>query len=184
MVAVAVVAMYMAAASTVVFLTGLGGFRNGAGATMAILAVGGGLVAWLALRGLRNRGMWVAAIAIGGLVAGAQLAAVAPYSAPRLEAVLDIKGLPKSTSTSTSGSSTCRPRCPTVTRTYSFDGQSVQVAGLTTFALLQSAGFTPDTQLAGGDTLVARTDHIVARITGRQEGRSTTITVRLEAQRG
>lgn len=183
-VAVAVITMYMAAAAAAVFLTGLGGFRNGAGAASALLAVGGALVAWLALRGIRNRGMWIVFVVILGVIVGAQLAAVAPYSGPRLEALLDVEGLPPPTSTSSLGSSTCRPTCPVVTRTYAFDGQSVEIAGLTTLAVLQRAGFKPDQLLAGGDTLVARTDRVVARITGEQVGRKTTITVRLDSRRG
>lgn len=99
---------------------GVGGYRW-AWVWLGLSLVGGSVLAtWWALgRTTPRRGVWVVSVGVLAVVGASVLVDAAPPSRRVLEQRLDALVLPfyEVTAQSMAGRSTCRPRCPRVTRT-------------------------------------------------------------------
>lgn len=124
---------------------GLAGWRGGpvavtVGLVIVALALGFGLT-----RGLPRRGAYVAGALVIALVGAAWSVSSAPLSHGRLEDILDSMptGGAVPVSTTRSGHGWCRPRCPTVTRTYRVAGRRPAAAMQAIVAAMDRGGLIP-----------------------------------------
>jgi hypothetical protein len=137
----------MLAFSLVAWLVGLGGWRSGALVVGAPLVLGGGALAFIALREVEGRIVWAAAVAVVGLSLTGLVGQRSPYSTGRLAQELDALDLPFFTVVSQveSGHGWCRPTCPAVTRVYRGPDTSAQAVMVTLGSALIARGLIRDT---------------------------------------
>jgi hypothetical protein len=180
-----VAGLFVASLAGIAWYTGIGGETWGPTAVLAGLGVSAAVLTYVLSGPVANRIPWAVFAAIVGVIVGAQVVAAAPWSHERLLAILDDNRFPAAIATDRRGSSTCRPACPVVVRTYELR-QNPSVAGLTVLTVLVNKGFQPAPRLEGGDTLVATNDKVEARITAERESPQDATVVRLElrAERG
>jgi hypothetical protein len=136
---------YLVLATAIVDFWGLAGYRLGFLLTTGVLA--GSVALLVALGGpIENRGLWAAALIAAGLALAALLVDRAPPSAGQLTRRLDGVELPLFAVTSHRrlGSSTCRPRCPAVERTYVAPATAAFAAVSRVVLGLRQAGLVAD----------------------------------------
>lgn len=175
---IGVVALFVAGVTGLAHLLGAGGYPSGEVLVALTCGLSAGVLAYAILGTATGRVLWSIFALLVGLIAGAQVAAVAPIGHARLEAIIDGDTFPEAASSERSGNLRCSPTCPAVTRTYLIAG-TPDVAAFTVLTALLQQGFTTDAAIARG-TLVARTDEAIAEITAVRRGRTDPTTVTLE----
>lgn len=122
----------------------LGGLPGGLAAVLVGLPLAALLVSRLSLRHRTEPGLWMATIAVTALVAAGVVTARAAPGHAELEQRLDrLPGLERVGPFERQGSSTCQPRCASVTARYALAG-AADVAVASLIAVLSSDGFEPD----------------------------------------
>ena len=139
---------------------GVAGYRNGGLGVVAGLAAVGAVTGLVAR--VRPR-TWLVALARAGAIAGGLLVERAPWSTDRLVAELDdlehLNGFDV-VMTERYGSSTCRSRCPAVTREWKAPDTAPRAAVVTMAISLAEAGLIPSLEELGSRIHV---DHFSVR---------------------
>jgi hypothetical protein len=170
-------------------LAGVGGWQGGWLLGLVWFAVAGGLLSWRMLGEEPGRGLFVTAVVVLGVTAALSCADRAPASAGRLARQMDGFHLDfyKKTGETKSGHGWCRPKCPTVERTWLGPYNNTRIGQVHAAVALHDAGYLPDIALklstrqtgsvrGGNDRVEA-----VARIRQNSEGRIV-LTVRLSSK--
>lgn len=159
-------------------VTGVAGFRGGFFIVAAILAGGAAAVTWIELSGAAQRGTWVLAFAIIGVVIAGVLVDRAPLSKGRLQAEadrveLDFYRLEREV---LSGNSRCKP-CPTVERRFVGPDLIVEAALIEVAAVLASDSYplkiTTEARRTG--RLTTATEAVRVDVVVRREASSTDV---------
>ena len=180
----------LAAATALLDLGGVAGYRAGLVIVAIPLVGGSALLFWWLLRRNPARTQWVIVTAIFGLIATAVLGTRAPDSRGVLERQLDELTLPffEVEKQTESGHSWCAPSCPRVERTYDVPDVGVQSTMVTVGIALAKAGLMTDDDLRsiGKDRFLRiRSDRveIEVRVDEGEGDAVESVRIRLESRR-